>query len=219
MKKILLILLIIFTLYGCNKKQELIYDKLDPKPIAIDLDFVADTINVYQNGAIIKEDTAIYKDDSLYFSDIYFVNLYPGDYQLEIKNNEQKILYDLKVINYLPLPIIMKDDLLQMEDIEYYVLFTQEDCPGCEAVKPKAIQLYNYSLVPNSSLPMIYQLKIDDAENKSLGGSENIQDVTSVSELRIQKTPTLIYINNNKVTSYYVGSYQVGNHFGDIEPE
>jgi hypothetical protein len=217
MKKMVLLFLITLVLCGCQNKQELIYDKLEPKEITLNLGFIADTISIHQDGVTIKEDLAVYQNNFLFFPDTYFSDLFPGEYVLDIKNEQQKVSYTLKIINYLPLPIITKDDLFQLEDDEYYVLITQDKCSGCEAVKPEAIELYNRSLSSNNSLPKIYQLRIDDPYNKSLGGAENIQDVTSVAELRIQKTPTLIFISHNQITRYFVGSYAIGNRFGEAE--
>lgn len=206
-------------LSGCTKNNRLTYDKSNPQPIEIVFDFSATNIKIMKDELLIKEDLPMTETNTIFFPIDYFMTFYPDNYQILIENETNQLLYSLSVINFTPLEIITKDDLFNIGEINYYVLFTQNDCAPCESVLPDAIKIYNHTLMEPNSFSKIYQLRMDDPYNFSLKGERNIENVTSIEELRINSTPTLILISNNVIIDYYTGSYYVGEYFGQLLAE
>lgn len=121
----------------------------------------------------------------------------------------------------VPIPVITQNELFEIGEEEYYILIEQDDCSGCEKVKPDASR-YHQSTLVNSKLPKIYLLDISDPVNKDIISKDKtdiIEGATSIEELKITRTPTLIIIKNQEVIGYYINSSNVGLFLEEILPK
>ncbi|HHZ11683.1 MAG TPA: hypothetical protein GYA05_03100 [Acholeplasmataceae bacterium] len=114
------------------------------------------------------------------------------------------------------IPKIPAQDIFAVEAEEYYILFVKDDCSGCEKIKPGAARYHRETLL-KKNLPKIYLVDVGDEANKIVVGKEDILDgASSVDELRITRTPTLIVIKKGKVSAHYINSANVGGFFSEI---
>jgi thioredoxin-related protein len=111
------------------------------------------------------------------------------------------------------IPVITQDDIFEIEEKEYYILFVKDDCSGCEKIKPNAFKYHKQSLF-SSGWPKIYQVNVSDPINKAIIGDQDLIDgATSISKLKITRTPTLIIIKDGTIIEHYINSGNVGNFF------
>lgn len=113
------------------------------------------------------------------------------------------------------IPEISAEDIFDIDSEEYYVLFVKDDCAGCERIKPVATKYHRDTFLRPSN-PKLYIVNLTDPANKIIIGDEDILDGTSsIDELRLTRTPTLIIIKDGKVTEHHINSTEVGNFFDE----
>lgn len=109
------------------------------------------------------------------------------------------------------IPVILAEKIFEIKAKEYFVLLVQDDCAGCKKAKPAALAYHRASLL-KTELPKIYLVNMSGAANRIIvgeRGEEVIDGISSISELRITQTPTLIVIKEGMVSEHYIKTSEV----------
>lgn len=238
MKRIILILIcfITLTLVGCSTKETNISINIDdPKGIKIDVKFtptkysITDSENnmseydlphtIYPTGLEKTPVTSQYSNGYVIFHAYRFNTLKPGNYKLNIYNEENCKTVNLNItstFNYIDI-----ENIFKVSESKYYVFILKDGCSSCNKVKPILLEYSknysDYSMEENYPLYAVHRSHIYNIETSSLrvniiGIADNLIDVSNYSDIKITGFPRVVLIENGKITKVYkVGD--ILNHF------
>lgn len=112
-------------------------------------------------------------------------------------------------------------EALSQDSYSYYVYFSKDDCPACNAIKAD-INSYASFAQKNSDARPIFEVNLSKEENKyafNYPDIPNPQDnwklhllsISTASEIRIAATPSLILVREGKVIRVVSSSSDVVN--------
>lgn len=116
-------------------------------------------------------------------------------------------LYNKGIIGDYEASIQYKEVMNQDEE-KYYVYLYTNDSDYCDKLKPTILQYQRSDLQKTNC--KLYTYNVKDDIKKLVDGTENVQNVTSISDLRIVEVPILLLIFNleggNQIVSYVKGN-------------
>lgn len=104
--------------------------------------------------------------------------------------------------------------IFAQDESVYYVYFYKKDCPACENTKPKLYEYIDFTKSKKGALsPRVYQVNVLSLPNLKAGENweEEIIGISNVLDLTIGSTPTLILIEDRKVSQVNVGVNAITN--------
>jgi len=221
MKKYILIVLLLIAIIsiGCNNKEiNYLFDKDNPTEIVLQPKKKVSFMNITGDD-FYKEwsDLSLYqKEKEVILPPDLFMNLSPGDYVLKLAYSENGFYsYKISIVGYnKTFNYITKEQIFTQEDDFFYVLLTREGCTGCETLKPISYK-YNDFILSYDSLYKHNFYVVEGGisstgENEDLTGIDNYEDLIRQTKMY---TPTLLIVENNVITSYYVGTTPITEVF------
>lgn len=207
-KYILMILtLTILIITGCETKETttpISYDKSTPTSLELEYTGSPNYLKI-SNSNYLKEytDTSSFvNNNKLVFDKDFFMNLYQGEYEIEISDSNNTKKYLLTVTNYNKNFESIDVEEIFTKDEEFYVLFSKDSCPACENLKPKAIEFNDFLISYNSC----YTKKLYYVDT-STAPAGSVPEVTS--------SPTLLHIKDKKIEQAYVGVIEITEYINE----
>ena len=105
-------------------------------------------------------------------------------------------------------------DVFNKEDDHYLVYFYSEECGYCASIKA---EMLNYFEVTTYQMYFVDILNNEDVAIKHTGDSP--VGLTSVEELFILGTPSLLEIEDKTVTNYYAGVNAIRGFISGVEED
>ena len=221
MKKYIILLLLILTFIstGCVKpNNSYVFDKETPAEIILNPKKEITFMNITGDD-FYKEwsDIRPFQDGkSIRLPDDFFMDYFPGKYVLKLAYSESEFYsYEISVVGYnKTFNHITREQIFSKKDTFFYVLVTRDGCSGCETLKPDSYRFNDFILTYDSIYKNNFYV-IDGGpssigENEDLIGIDNYEDLINNAKMY---TPTLLIVENNVITSYYVGPVPIADFF------
>lgn len=221
MKKYIILVLLLITHFsvGCVKpKTNYVFDKEMPTEIVLSPKKEVTFMNITGEG-FYKEwlNISSYQSEkNIVLPSNLFMNLYPGDYVLKLAHSENEFYsYEISITGYnKTFNNITKEQIFSQEDNLFYVLVTREGCSGCETLKPDSYKyndfILTYDSIYKNNFYVVEGGVSSTGENEDLTGIDNYTDLINNAKMY---TPTLLIVENNVITSYYVGPVPISDFF------
>lgn len=154
--------------------------------------------------------TTEYSDGYVIFNAYRFNTLKPGNYKLDIYNEEvckTVNLYVISQFNYIDV-----ENIFEVTDDKYYVFFLKDGCPYCNSVKPTLLEYsknyLEYTMQENYPIYAVhrshnYNFKTNGLRVNIVGSADNLIGVDTYTDIKFTGYPRVVLIENGVITKAY----------------
>lgn len=112
---------------------------------------------------------------------------------------------------------IKATEIFTQKEDSYFVYFYKPGCSACENLKPRLNEYISFA--KGKSLPKVYKMNVLNMPN--LNAPDNWKEVivgkTSIMEITIGTTPTLLLIEEKEVAKVFAGRTNIENELDRLQ--